>query len=230
MGLAHRLRFPPFQGGDPAAGAAKARSAFWPALQTNWRLWTPVQFINVNYVPVQVRLPARAGRRACALPLPFSVFRPLNNPCFLSAPPRFPTPPEPLRSGLGAKPVAGVRLRAFVKQTFIESLGLGRARVSRRRGLSAVTSEPFERLLGAAPPPQRLGRRAQPVVSTRRAALGGEHLPGWPGQADYGRAAKLSWALGILCRLPTPPTPTPRLAGHTPGALAYQQNVPTPRP
>lgn len=46
-----------FQGGDAAAGAAKVRSAFWPALQMNWRVWTPVQFINVNYVPLQVRLP-----------------------------------------------------------------------------------------------------------------------------------------------------------------------------
>ncbi|KAM5311572.1 peroxisomal membrane protein 2 isoform 1-T2 [Glossophaga mutica] len=44
------------EGGDPAAGAAKVRSAFWPALRTNWRIWTPVQFINVNYVPVQFRV------------------------------------------------------------------------------------------------------------------------------------------------------------------------------
>lgn len=58
-GLARSLRFPPLQGGDAAAGAAKVRSAFWPALQMNWRVWTPVQFINVNYVPLQVRPPAR---------------------------------------------------------------------------------------------------------------------------------------------------------------------------
>ncbi|XP_037016979.1 peroxisomal membrane protein 2 [Artibeus jamaicensis] len=44
------------EGGDPAAGAAKVRSAFWPALQTNWRIWTPVQFININYVPLQFRV------------------------------------------------------------------------------------------------------------------------------------------------------------------------------
>lgn len=44
------------QGGDAAAGAAKVRSAFWPALQMNWRVWTPVQFINVNYVPIQFRV------------------------------------------------------------------------------------------------------------------------------------------------------------------------------
>uniref|UniRef100_G1PUU1 Peroxisomal membrane protein 2 n=1 Tax=Myotis lucifugus TaxID=59463 RepID=G1PUU1_MYOLU len=44
------------EGGDAAAGAAKVRSAFWPALQMNWRVWTPVQFINVNYVPIQFRV------------------------------------------------------------------------------------------------------------------------------------------------------------------------------
>lgn len=81
MGLAHGLRFPPFQGGDTAAGAAKVRSTFWPALQTNWRIWTPVQFINVNYVPVQVRQPARPRDRRTSAPLlPFSLFfAPRNN-------------------------------------------------------------------------------------------------------------------------------------------------------
>ncbi|KAM8815730.1 peroxisomal membrane protein 2 [Rhynchonycteris naso] len=44
------------EGGDAAAGAAKVRSTFWPALQMNWRVWTPVQFINVNYVPLQFRV------------------------------------------------------------------------------------------------------------------------------------------------------------------------------
>ncbi|XP_038202648.1 peroxisomal membrane protein 2 isoform X4 [Arvicola amphibius] len=33
--------------------AAKMRSGFWPALQMNWRMWTPLQFININYVPQQ---------------------------------------------------------------------------------------------------------------------------------------------------------------------------------
>ncbi|XP_036907717.1 peroxisomal membrane protein 2 [Sturnira hondurensis] len=44
------------EGGDPAACAAKVKSTFWPALQTNWRIWTPVQFININYVPLQFRV------------------------------------------------------------------------------------------------------------------------------------------------------------------------------
>lgn len=43
------------EGRDAAALAARVRSGFWPALQMNWRVWTPVQFINVNYVPLQAR-------------------------------------------------------------------------------------------------------------------------------------------------------------------------------
>ena len=46
---------PPLQGQDTAAFAAKMKSGFWPALRMNWRVWTPVQFININYIPVQVR-------------------------------------------------------------------------------------------------------------------------------------------------------------------------------
>lgn len=70
----------PFQGGDAATGAAKVRSAFWPALQMNWRVWTPVQFINVNYVPIQVRLPHRPGPQGASLhqrPFPISLSPPL---------------------------------------------------------------------------------------------------------------------------------------------------------
>lgn len=56
--IAQCLHFPLLQGRDAAAFAAKMRRGFWPALQMNWRVWTPVQFININYVPLQVR-PAR---------------------------------------------------------------------------------------------------------------------------------------------------------------------------
>ncbi|XP_060048678.1 peroxisomal membrane protein 2 [Erinaceus europaeus] len=44
------------EGKDTAEGAARTWNQFWPALQTNWRVWTPVQFINVNYVPLQFRV------------------------------------------------------------------------------------------------------------------------------------------------------------------------------
>lgn len=43
------------QGKDVAAFAAQTRRGFWPALQMNWRIWTPLQFININYVPLQVK-------------------------------------------------------------------------------------------------------------------------------------------------------------------------------
>lgn len=45
----------PFQGRDAAALSVQIRRSFWPALRMNWRVWTPVQFININYVPLQVR-------------------------------------------------------------------------------------------------------------------------------------------------------------------------------
>ncbi|KAM7332066.1 hypothetical protein ACRRTK_008774 [Alexandromys fortis] len=44
------------EGKDASAFAAKMRSGFWPALQMNWRMWTPLQFININYVPLQFRV------------------------------------------------------------------------------------------------------------------------------------------------------------------------------
>ncbi|KAK2500448.1 hypothetical protein MC885_016425 [Smutsia gigantea] len=43
-------------GRDAAAFAAGVRRRFWPALRTNWQVWTPVQFVNVNYVPLQFRV------------------------------------------------------------------------------------------------------------------------------------------------------------------------------
>ncbi|XP_057600294.1 peroxisomal membrane protein 2 isoform X2 [Hippopotamus amphibius kiboko] len=44
------------EGKDAATFATKIRRGFWPALQMNWRVWTPLQFINVNYVPLQFRV------------------------------------------------------------------------------------------------------------------------------------------------------------------------------
>ncbi|KAG7480887.1 hypothetical protein MATL_G00061030 [Megalops atlanticus] len=34
----------------------KVRAGYWPALKMNWKVWTPFQFININYVPVQFRV------------------------------------------------------------------------------------------------------------------------------------------------------------------------------
>ncbi|KAG8596596.1 hypothetical protein GDO81_001981 [Engystomops pustulosus] len=32
------------------------KERYWSALKMNWKVWTPFQFINVNYVPVQFRV------------------------------------------------------------------------------------------------------------------------------------------------------------------------------
>nr|XP_020450067.1 peroxisomal membrane protein 2 [Monopterus albus] len=34
----------------------KMRRSYWTALKMNWKVWTPFQFINVNFVPVQFRV------------------------------------------------------------------------------------------------------------------------------------------------------------------------------
>ncbi|XP_037673239.1 peroxisomal membrane protein 2 isoform X3 [Choloepus didactylus] len=44
------------EGRSMAAFSTKMREGFWPALRTNWEVWTPVQFINLNYVPLQCRV------------------------------------------------------------------------------------------------------------------------------------------------------------------------------
>ncbi|XP_044099522.1 peroxisomal membrane protein 2 [Neovison vison] len=44
------------EGKDAAAVAVQIRRRFWPALRMNWQVWTPAQFVNVNYVPLQFRV------------------------------------------------------------------------------------------------------------------------------------------------------------------------------
>ncbi|XP_011837617.1 PREDICTED: peroxisomal membrane protein 2 [Mandrillus leucophaeus] len=44
------------EGKDASAFATKMRGGFWPALRMNWRVWTPVQFININYIPLKFRV------------------------------------------------------------------------------------------------------------------------------------------------------------------------------
>ncbi|XP_073527273.1 peroxisomal membrane protein 2 [Phyllobates terribilis] len=34
----------------------KLKESYWSALKMNWKVWTPFQYINVNYVPVQFRV------------------------------------------------------------------------------------------------------------------------------------------------------------------------------
>lgn len=35
--------------------AKEIRLKYWPALKMNWKVWTPVQYININYIPQQYR-------------------------------------------------------------------------------------------------------------------------------------------------------------------------------
>lgn len=129
-----RPAFSPLQGEAAAACAATVRSRFWPALQMNWRVWTPVQFINVNYVPLQVS----GGRR--------------HPPAFFLSPtirvrssPRIRRVPTPARRG----PRARVH-RARGPHTFSKSRGRHRARSPRgctqvQSRLAPVTSVPHLR-------------------------------------------------------------------------------------
>ncbi|XP_033474638.1 peroxisomal membrane protein 2 [Epinephelus lanceolatus] len=34
----------------------KMKQSYWTALKMNWKVWTPFQFININFVPVQFRV------------------------------------------------------------------------------------------------------------------------------------------------------------------------------
>ncbi|XP_062399736.1 peroxisomal membrane protein 2 [Sardina pilchardus] len=34
----------------------KMTRTYWPALKMNWWIWTPFQFLNINFVPVQFRV------------------------------------------------------------------------------------------------------------------------------------------------------------------------------
>ncbi|XP_020505406.2 peroxisomal membrane protein 2 [Labrus bergylta] len=34
----------------------KMRASYWTALKMNWKVWTPFQFININFVPVEFRV------------------------------------------------------------------------------------------------------------------------------------------------------------------------------
>ncbi|XP_064209675.1 peroxisomal membrane protein 2 [Anguilla rostrata] len=44
------------EGRTISAFQGKVRAGYWPALKMNWKVWTPFQFININYVPVQFRV------------------------------------------------------------------------------------------------------------------------------------------------------------------------------
>lgn len=35
---------------------SKMRGSYWIALKMNWKVWTPFQFVNINFVPVEFRV------------------------------------------------------------------------------------------------------------------------------------------------------------------------------
>ncbi|KAJ7309583.1 hypothetical protein JRQ81_007635 [Phrynocephalus forsythii] len=44
------------EGKDSDAFAKKLTSSYWTSLKMNWKLWTPVQFINLTYIPMQFQV------------------------------------------------------------------------------------------------------------------------------------------------------------------------------
>ncbi|XP_053558188.1 peroxisomal membrane protein 2 [Bombina bombina] len=44
------------EGKDLATLRQKLKDGYWRALKMNWKVWTPFQFINVTYIPVQFRV------------------------------------------------------------------------------------------------------------------------------------------------------------------------------
>ncbi|XP_045135554.1 peroxisomal membrane protein 2-like [Portunus trituberculatus] len=43
------------EGKSHAAAMMEVRMKWFPTLKMNWRVWTPIQYFNVNYVPQQYR-------------------------------------------------------------------------------------------------------------------------------------------------------------------------------
>ncbi|XP_069475426.1 peroxisomal membrane protein 2 isoform X2 [Ambystoma mexicanum] len=44
------------EGKSLSALSERMRVGYWSALKMNWKVWTPFQFININFVPVQFRV------------------------------------------------------------------------------------------------------------------------------------------------------------------------------
>jgi hypothetical protein len=39
---------------------AKLKQDWWPAVQTNWKIWIPFQFLNFRFVPPQLQVRRRS--------------------------------------------------------------------------------------------------------------------------------------------------------------------------
>ncbi|XP_053135152.1 peroxisomal membrane protein 2 [Hemicordylus capensis] len=44
------------EGKNTSAFIKRMKSSYWAALKMNWKVWTPVQFINLNYIPMQFQV------------------------------------------------------------------------------------------------------------------------------------------------------------------------------
>ncbi|KAF7239851.1 Peroxisomal membrane protein 2 [Varanus komodoensis] len=44
------------EGKGASAFVKRMKSGYWAALKMNWKMWTPVQFINLYYVPMQFQV------------------------------------------------------------------------------------------------------------------------------------------------------------------------------
>ena len=44
-----------FQGTGSQAAIQKLRDTYWTILKLNWTVWTVIQYVNVNYVPLKVQ-------------------------------------------------------------------------------------------------------------------------------------------------------------------------------
>ena len=42
------------QGQPNEVALTRIRETYWPALKMNWEVWTPLQYINVKYIPQMV--------------------------------------------------------------------------------------------------------------------------------------------------------------------------------
>lgn len=45
-----------FQNLNAKSTAVAVRNSYWPALKTNWQVWTVAQYVNFQYVPLDYRV------------------------------------------------------------------------------------------------------------------------------------------------------------------------------
>uniref|UniRef100_A0A8D0GL60 Peroxisomal membrane protein 2 n=1 Tax=Sphenodon punctatus TaxID=8508 RepID=A0A8D0GL60_SPHPU len=61
------------EGKDLPSFAKRIKRGYWVALKMNWKVWTPFQFINFNYIPMQVSLWRLASVGMCSIQLPIYI-------------------------------------------------------------------------------------------------------------------------------------------------------------